>query len=135
LNVKNRLKEWRKKRGLTQSALGELAGCSDQMISRIESEVDVPSEDLLKKICLALKCSARDIFPSYSPGKPLRESAPKGVEIKLSEKVAPLVRELVAAGGYADEEEVLNDAIRRRWEWMKERGLLLPPEEDSGAPT
>ena len=52
----------RVKRGLTQNELSKLSGVNQQTISRYEKGQRVPDSNNLKKLALALKCSADDLL-------------------------------------------------------------------------
>jgi transcriptional regulator with XRE-family HTH domain len=62
--TKNRIVQLRKSRGLTQRALAELVGTSQQQIQRIEAGVQGVRLELATRIALALGGELRDIFPS-----------------------------------------------------------------------
>jgi transcriptional regulator with XRE-family HTH domain len=53
-----KIKELRKEQGLSQGALGRLAGIHEKLLSKYEHERVVPSADTLKKIATALRISA-----------------------------------------------------------------------------
>ncbi len=81
---KHYLKELRKERGLTQKQLAERAGCSQQFISRIESNWVNAGPKTIKRLATALDMNPRELtlmeviyrqtlareYPSYS-GEPL----------------------------------------------------------------
>ena len=58
----NNLENIRKKAGLTQKDLSDLAGVSRVSINAIENGVYVPSTVLALKIAKTLKCSVEDLF-------------------------------------------------------------------------
>ena len=60
----NRVRELRKKRGLTQRKLAELAGTSQQQIQRIEAGTQNARFDLAVSICGALGATMAEAFPS-----------------------------------------------------------------------
>jgi transcriptional regulator with XRE-family HTH domain len=62
--AKNRLTQLRKSRGLTQRALAELAGTSQQQVQRIEAGVHGVRLELATKIASALGGELSEIFPS-----------------------------------------------------------------------
>jgi transcriptional regulator with XRE-family HTH domain len=62
--AKNRLAQLRKSRGLTQRALAELAGTSQQQVQRIEAGVHGVRLELATKIASALGGELSEIFPS-----------------------------------------------------------------------
>ena len=60
--MKNRLKELRELRGLTQEQLGALVGASRQAINAIETEKFEPSIWLAYDISKVFACSIEEIF-------------------------------------------------------------------------
>lgn len=54
----------RKKKGLTQRQLAELAGTSQQQVQRIEGGVQNAGLDLAVRICAALEARMQAVFPS-----------------------------------------------------------------------
>ena len=62
LKLKNNLKEYRQKKGLTQSQLAELVGSSKNTISSIETRQFCPTAYLASLLCVALDCKFGDLF-------------------------------------------------------------------------
>lgn len=60
--MKNRIKELREQRGLTQEQLGELVGASRQAINAIETEKFEPSIWLAYDISIVFECAIEDVF-------------------------------------------------------------------------
>lgn len=60
-----KIKEYRKKQGLTQAKLAELSGVDNKHISCIESGKNFPSADLINRFALALKVEPKDFFEFY----------------------------------------------------------------------
>ena len=60
--LKNRLKEYRNKAGLSQSQLAEMVGVSRNTISSIETGQFNPTAKLALIICIALDKKFEDIF-------------------------------------------------------------------------
>ena len=60
--MKNRIKELREQRGLTQEQLGELVGASRQAINAIETEKFEPSIWLAYDISKVFECAIEDVF-------------------------------------------------------------------------
>ena len=60
--LKNHLKEYRKKLGLTQETLAEKVHVSRKSINAIENGVYIPSTVLALRVSEVLKCSIHDIF-------------------------------------------------------------------------
>lgn len=58
-----RLKELRKKAGLSQQNLAELVGMeSSNNISKLEAGEQLPKKENLEKICVALKIEPKELF-------------------------------------------------------------------------
>lgn len=62
LQLKNRLKEYRKARGMTQTELAKRVGASKNTISSIETGQFCPTAYLAALLCLALDCGFEDVF-------------------------------------------------------------------------
>lgn len=60
--MKNRIKELREKKGLTQEQLGQLVGTSRQAINAIETEKFEPSIWLAYDISHVFGCSIEEVF-------------------------------------------------------------------------
>ncbi|QHI73397.1 helix-turn-helix transcriptional regulator [Aminipila terrae] len=60
--MKNRIRELREKKGLTQEQLGELVGTSRQAINAIETEKFEPSIWLAYDISKVFNCSIEEVF-------------------------------------------------------------------------
>jgi len=60
--LKNYLKEYRKKLGLTQDALAKKVQVSRKSINAVENGVYVPSTVLALRIAKVLECSVHDLF-------------------------------------------------------------------------
>nr|WP_315022424.1 helix-turn-helix transcriptional regulator [uncultured Aminipila sp.] len=60
--MKNKIKELREKRGLTQEQLGELVGTSRQAINAIETEKFEPSIWLAYDISQVFGCTIEEVF-------------------------------------------------------------------------
>ncbi|NLC18191.1 MAG: helix-turn-helix transcriptional regulator [Clostridiales bacterium] len=60
--MKNRIKELREKKGLTQEQLGEMVGTSRQAINAIETGKYEPSIWLAYDIAKAFGCSIEEVF-------------------------------------------------------------------------
>jgi len=58
----NKLKQIRRKKGLTQEKLAELVGVAPRHISFIETAKSFPSADLIEKICKVLKINYSELF-------------------------------------------------------------------------
>lgn len=62
LKLKNRLKEFRKKSGLTQVQLAQMIGSSKNTISSIEVGQFCPTAYLAALLCIALECKFEELF-------------------------------------------------------------------------
>jgi len=60
--LKNNLKEYRKKLALTQEALAKKVQVSRKSINAVENGVYIPSTVLALKIANVLECSVHDLF-------------------------------------------------------------------------
>ena len=60
--MKNRIRELREKKGLTQAQLGDMVGTSRQAINAIETEKSEPSIWLAYNISRVFECSIEDVF-------------------------------------------------------------------------
>lgn len=58
----NRIREYRRKNGLTATELGELIGLSQSTISKIENEQTSPKVEWLEKIADVFGCSVNDLL-------------------------------------------------------------------------
>ena len=62
LKLKNRIKEFRKERGLSQTDLAKMVGSTQNTISSLETGQYSPSAYLSGLICRAFKCKWEDCF-------------------------------------------------------------------------
>ena len=60
--LKNHLKDYRKKLGLTQETLAKKVQVSRKSINAVENGVYIPSTVLALKIARELECSVHDLF-------------------------------------------------------------------------
>jgi DNA-binding XRE family transcriptional regulator len=67
------LKAWRKKRGLTRTALAQMAGLSVQAVSAVEQGKRSPSWDTVRRLALALEMNVSE-FQEPLPPEPLRRA-------------------------------------------------------------
>ncbi|WP_443662596.1 helix-turn-helix domain-containing protein [Dysosmobacter sp.] len=63
MTVGERIRNARKKAGLTQAQLGEKLGVSGSMIGQYEKDLRKPKIETMDKIATALNCYAHDLFP------------------------------------------------------------------------
>lgn len=62
LQLKNRIKELRQEKGLSQTALAQAAGTTQNTISSLETGQYSPTAYLSGLICMALSCKWEDCF-------------------------------------------------------------------------
>ena len=62
LQLKNKLKEKRQEKGLTQTDLAKQVGTSKNTISSIETSQFCPTAYLAALLCLALDCTFEELF-------------------------------------------------------------------------
>ena len=62
LKLKNKLKEYRQKAGMTQTQLAQEVGSSKNTISSIETGQFCPTAYPAYLLCLALDCKFEDLF-------------------------------------------------------------------------
>jgi putative transcriptional regulator len=62
LKLKNKLKEYRQKAGMTQTQLAQEVGSSKNTISSIETGQFCPTAYLAYLLCLALDCKFEELF-------------------------------------------------------------------------
>jgi putative transcriptional regulator len=77
--MKNKIKEFRESRGLTQEQLGKLIGVSRQAINAIETEKFEPSIWLAYDISKVFDCSIEDIFIFEESERKSRSQQSRGV--------------------------------------------------------
>lgn len=69
MNIKilfgKKIREYRKKKNLTQAQLAELVCVDDKHISCIESGKNFPSPDLIERLSNALNIEPKDLFEFY----------------------------------------------------------------------
>lgn len=76
--MKNRLRELRELKGMTQEELGKLVGTSRQAINNIETEKYEPSIWIAYDIAKIFNCSIEDIFLFEESERKLRSNMSKG---------------------------------------------------------
>ena len=62
LKLRNKLKEFRQEKGMTQSELAGLVGTSRNTISSIETGQFCPTAYLAAILCVALECKFEELF-------------------------------------------------------------------------
>jgi transcriptional regulator with XRE-family HTH domain len=121
IEVRDRVKRYRKERGLTVRQLAGRAGCTHSYISQIEKGMTVPSLSMVGKLAAALQINVVDLFNEH-PGDPDADyhlarkerktiNYPDGkvssqllVSRITTRKMEPLVSE-IQPGGSSDEAE------------------------------
>lgn len=76
--MKNRIRELREKRGITQQELGEMIGISRQAINAIETEKFEPSIWIAYDLSKVFDCSIEDIFLFAESEKKSRADRSRG---------------------------------------------------------
>lgn len=84
---KNRISELRKARGLTQRALAELAGTSQQQVQRIEASVQGVRLELATRIASALGSQLGNVFPFMENGRRVKGLASSKYALKREQFV------------------------------------------------
>jgi putative transcriptional regulator len=77
--MKNKIKELREERGLTQVQLGKLVGVSRQAINAIETEKFEPSIWLAYDISNVFECSIEEVFLFEESNRKSRANLSRGV--------------------------------------------------------
>ena len=62
LQLKNRLKQFRQEKGLSQAELAKIVGSSRNTISSIETSQFCPTAYLAYLLCIALDCKFEELF-------------------------------------------------------------------------
>ena len=78
MSIGKNIAYFRKKKGFTQSELGELLGVSNQAISKWESEMTMPDVMLLPQIAKVLEVTLIDLYEDTFPDEAL-ETNPKTI--------------------------------------------------------
>ena len=73
--MKNRIKELRERRGMTQEQLGEMVGTSRQAINAIETEKFEPSIWLAYDISRVFGCSIEEVFLFWESARKSRSES------------------------------------------------------------
>jgi putative transcriptional regulator len=115
--ARNHIIQLRKKLGLTQRALADRAGTSQQQVQRIEAGVQGVRLELAARIATALGTDLAEIFPSLAPGSKRGSSArsryaikpKKFVEAGLDPDPKYWTARFIAADGRVFEYEVPSD--------------------------
>jgi transcriptional regulator with XRE-family HTH domain len=69
-----RIRELRKRHGLTLEELAEQVGCSASYLSRLERDVSAPTQSRLVGLCKVFKCDISTLWrrPERTPSEPLK---------------------------------------------------------------
>lgn len=81
--MRNRIREWREKRGLTLERLGEATGTSTQQISRLEHGQRRLTDEWLGRLATALSVDKADLIIENSSSPCRREFTKDKEEIRL----------------------------------------------------
>lgn len=68
-SIGEKIKLWRKRKNLSQDALGEKANIKRAYVSQIEKGKKHPPLSVLYHICLALDCDIKDLLPDIADVK------------------------------------------------------------------
>lgn len=88
MTIGERIKAYRKSRGLTMRELGELAGFSnrgDVRIAQYENGSRIPKPDILQRIAKALEVSVEELVGVPCKTCPYRKTVKKSVVIHLED--------------------------------------------------
>lgn len=98
MTIATNLKTLRDKRGLTQTQLADLAGLGINQVSRIERGTSKPELETIKKLAIALHCTADDlIFDSQELTQDDQIRTLLGALIKMPEDKKQTAIELLEA--------------------------------------
>lgn len=72
--IGGRIRELRKRHGLTLEELAEEVGCSASYLSRLERDVSAPTQNRLAGLCRVFKCDIKTLWhrPETIPSEPLK---------------------------------------------------------------
>lgn len=96
--MKNRIRELREQKGLTQEQLGEMVGASRQAINAIETEKFEPSIWLAYDISQIFGCSIEEVFLFAESQKKSRADRSRGGESWQSGKCDIMMMRYYAKG-------------------------------------
>ena len=125
--IQQRIREYRKERGLTLRQLAERAGCTPSYISQLEKGLTVPSLSMVGRLAAALNITVIDLFSQLSNGEEsnwhLRKADRKIIDYpdgKVSsqllvtrisrKKMEPLVSS-IEPGGTSDDAEKMHHPV------------------------
>lgn len=103
--MKNRIRELREKKKLSQRQLASLAKTSQQQLQRIESGKQTARLDLANNICQVLGFSMRDVFPEAKAALAKAKAKLSGDEAQSFLNNPDLQDELAASGIESDPRE------------------------------
>lgn len=89
VSIKNNLKKIRTERGLTQKELSEIANIELAQVSRIETGASEPKLESIKKLAIALECSADELI--FSVEEKRASDQVKALVMKL-ERLTPIAK-------------------------------------------
>lgn len=109
MNPSNRLRELRKKAGLSQAAMAELSGVSQPTISQMENDVLGIDTRWLRTFARILNCAPADILPDQD--NPDRLSEEERALIAAYRAASPDARAVISRlAGPPPEEEAASEA-------------------------
>lgn len=80
----NRIKEYRKKRGLTQKELGEMIGVAGASIGNYETGNQIPRKAVVPLMCKALMTTEEKLFPKEEEKQEITQAQKAVVDGMLS---------------------------------------------------
>lgn len=117
--VKNRINEYRTKKGITQADLADqISGKPNKsLVSIIETGSALPTVDFLRDMCKALDCTPLDLYDAddINLTLPFKEEIQKdsSIRIRLSDEEREKFDEALATVGYGSFEEWFREVFRR----------------------
>lgn len=113
--VKNRIKEYRTKLGISQSDFCEKLGCNPgkTIISLIENGHVLPTQEILASICDALGCEAGDLYDSSELRLVLGNIDRSGTTITVPDWMLESIEDALDVLSYKSINEWFRDSYRR----------------------
>ena len=96
----NRIKEYRKKRGLTQKELGKMIGVTDASIGNYELGNQNPRSAVVPLLCKALMTTEEKLFPKEEEKEEITQAQKAVVDGMLSCGNATYFHETIAGRDY-----------------------------------
>ncbi len=102
-NIKDRVRQARKARALTQAELAKMAGLSTDGVVRIESGRSNPRPDSVQGLARALDVSVEYLTTGQSGVTATLTASARPADADLTEMIAEARRESESTGGYFDQ--------------------------------